>query len=99
MSTAGSVQYRGGYNLLLFDYPHGTHDIPTCIMISPTVLKLQKMISPTAGFSLGRLHMGADLYPHMGGQVQGDKALIGGTHEGEHRPYGGDLTLIDYIAN
>ena len=35
-----------------------------------------------------------------GGQVQGDKALIGGgTHEGGHRPYGGDLTLIDYIIN
>ena len=28
--------------------------------------------------------------PHMGGQVQGDKALmVGGTHEGEHRLYGG----------
>ena len=25
--------------------------------------------------------------PHMGGQVQGDKAFIGGTHEGGHRPY------------
>ena len=24
-----------------------------------------------------------------GGQVQGDKALIGGTHERGHRPYGG----------
>ena len=46
----------------------------------------------------------------MGGQVQGDKALMGGTHEGGlmrgglmrggHRPYGGgDLTLIDYIIN
>ena len=23
----------------------------------------------------------------------------GGTHEGGHRPYGGDLTLIDYIIN
>ena len=23
-----------------------------------------------------------------GGQVQGDKALMGGTHEGGHRPYG-----------
>ena len=32
-------------------------------------------------------------------QVQGDKSLIGGTQEGEHRPYGGDLTLIDYIIN
>ena len=31
----------------------------------------------------------------------GDKALMGGTHEGGHRPYGGgdDLTLIDYIIN
>ena len=46
----------------------------------------------TSGFSLGRLHM-------RGGQVQGDKALMGGTHEGGHRPYGGDLTLIDYIIN
>ena len=33
------------------------------------------------------------------GQVQGDKALMGGTNEGGHRPYGGDLTLIDYIIN
>ena len=31
--------------------------------------------------------------------MKGDKALIGGTHEGEDRPYGGDLTLIDYIIN
>ena len=30
--------------------------------------------------SLGRLH--------MGGQVQGDKASMGGTHEGGHRPWG-----------
>ena len=42
--------------------------------------------------SLGRLHMGER-------QVQGDKALIGGTHKGGHRPYGGDLTLIDYTIN
>ena len=34
-----------------------------------------------------------------GAQVKGDKALMGGTHEGGHRPYGGDLTLIDYIIN
>ena len=38
----------------------------------------------STGFSLGRLHMGGG-----GGQVQGDKALMGGTHEGGHRPYGG----------
>ena len=25
----------------------------------------------------------------------GDKALMGGTHEGEHRPYWGHLTLTD----
>ena len=43
------------------------------------------------GFSLGRLHMG-------GGQVLGDKVLMGGTREGGHRPYGG-LTLIDNIIN
>ena len=34
-----------------------------------------------------------------GGQVQGDKALMGGTHEGGHRPYAGGLTLTDYIIN
>ena len=34
MSTVEGVQYRGGKNLLLFEYPmvlntpHGTHDIP-----------------------------------------------------------------------
>ena len=38
----GVVQYRGG-NLLLFEYPHGTHDIPsTCIMKSPTVLNTSR---------------------------------------------------------
>ena len=33
--------------------------------------------------------------------MQEDNALMGGggTHEGEHRPYGGDLILIDYIIN
>ena len=42
------------------------------------------------GFSLGRFHMGGgDLSPHIGGQVPGDKTLMGGTHEGGHRPYGG----------
>ena len=46
------------------------------------VLKISIITSPTTtGFSLGCLH--------MGGQVQGDKALMGGTHEGGHRPYGG----------
>ena len=36
--------------------------------------------------------------PHMGGKCRG-QSVNGGTHEGEHRPYGGDLTLIDYIIN
>ena len=41
-----------------------------------------------------------DLSPQYGGQVQGEKLLMGdGTHEGGHRPYGGDLTLMDYIIN
>ena len=53
------------------------------------------------GFSLGRLHMG-DLYPPppiWGVQVQRDKVLMGGTHEGDIDLMGGDLTLIDYIIN
>ena len=33
------------------------------------------------------------------GTSAGDKALMGRTHDGGHRPYGGDLTLIDYIIN
>ena len=31
--------------------------------------------------------------------MQGDKALMGGTHEGDIDLMGGDLTLIDYIIN
>ena len=51
MSTVG-VFNTVGENLLLFVYPHGTehphstHDISTSIMISPMVLKLQRMVSP-----------------------------------------------------
>ena len=38
--------------------------------------------------------------PNMGGGASaGDKVLMGGTHEGRHGPYGGNLTLIDYIIN
>ena len=44
-----------------------------------------------SGFSLGRLH--------MGGTSAGGQSVNVGTHEGGHRPYGGDLTLIDYIIN
>ena len=36
-----------------------------------------------------RFTHGGDLSPPCGGQVQGDKALMGGIHEGGHRPYGG----------
>ena len=44
--------------------------------------------------------MGGFVPPHMGGgQVQGNKVLMGGLMRGGHRPYGGDLTLIDYIIN
>ena len=34
--------------------------------------------------------------------MQGDKTFMGGgkgAQEGRQRPYGGDLTLIDYIIN
>ena len=40
MSTVGGVQYHGGKNLLLFEYPmvlntpYGTHDIPHGTQIS-----------------------------------------------------------------
>ena len=34
-----------------------------------------------------------------GGQVQRNKVLMGETHEGGQRPYGGDLTFIDHIIN
>ena len=37
----------------------------------------------TSGFSLGRLHMGGFVTPYGGGQVQGDKALMGGLMRGD----------------
>ena len=40
------------------------------------------------GFSLDRLDMRGG-----GGQVQGDKALMGGTPEGGRKPYGGEPNL------
>ena len=48
-----------------------------------------------SGFSLGRLHIGGG----GGGTSAGGQSVNGGTHEGGHRPYRGDLTLIDYIIN
>ena len=53
------------------------------------------------GFSLGRLHMGRLLPPYGGGggASAGDKALLERLMRRGHRPYGRDLTLIDYIIN
>ena len=47
--------------------------------------------TPFAGFSLGRLHMGGSVPPpHMGGgQVQADKALMGGLIRGDIDLMGG----------
>ena len=52
-------------------------------------MKRNPLEQKEAGFSLGRLHMGGICPPPYGGQVQGDKVLMGGTHKGGHRPYGG----------
>ena len=38
-------------------------------------------------------------FPPYGGTSVGGQSINGGTHEGGHRPYGGDLTLINYIIN
>ena len=35
--------------------------------------------------------------PIWGGQVQGDKVLMGRTHEGGHRPYGGGGPNFDRL--
>ena len=45
--------------------------------------------------------MGRDLSPppYGWGTNAGGQSINGGTHKGGHRPYGGDLTLIDYIIN
>ena len=63
------------------------------------VIKLMVKLHPgmhIPGFSLGRLHMG-DLSPPYGSA--GGQSINGGTHEGGHGRYGGDLILIDYIIN
>ena len=46
-------------------------------------------------------HRGGFVPPHMGGggTSAGGQSVNRGTREGGHRPYGGDLTLIDYIIN
>ena len=43
--------------------------------------------------------MGGFVPLHMGGQVQGDKALMGGLMRGDIDLMEGDLTLIGYIIN
>ena len=60
---------------------------------------MSKFISHCRVFPRPFTHGGGICPPHMEGQVQGDKALMEGTHEGGHRPYGGGLTLTDYIIN
>ena len=43
--------------------------------------------------------MGGFVPPHVGATSAGGQSVNGGgSHEGGHRPYGGDLTLIDYIT-
>ena len=42
-----------------------------------------------SGFSIGRLRMRGICPPHMGGQVQGDKALMGGLMSGDTDLMGG----------
>ena len=37
--------------------------------------------------------------PPCGGTSARGQSVNGGTHEGGHKPYQGDLTLIDYIIN
>ena len=45
----------------------------------------------TTEFSLGRLHIGRLVPPHIGGggTSAGGQSVNGGIHEGGHRPYGG----------
>ena len=52
-----------------------------CVPIFGVKEEASSVNDHSSGFSLG-------CYT-WGGQVQGDKALMGGTHEGGHRPYGG----------
>ena len=60
-----------------------------------TILKLNtqnlRITNYTTGFSLGLDDMEGDLSPPIwGGQVRGDKAVIGGTDGEGHILYGGD---------
>ena len=55
-------------------------------------------VPQSSGFSLDLLDMGV-LSPAIWGESAWVQSVNGGTHEGEHRRYGEDLTLIDYIIN
>ena len=51
-----------------------------------------------SGFSLRHLHVGGGgICPPM--TSAGGQSVNGGTHDGGHRPYGGDLNFIDYIIH
>ena len=43
--------------------------------------------------------MGGFVPPYVGTSAGGQSVNGRGSHEGGHIPYGGDLTLIDYIIN
>ena len=61
------------------------------------LIEVEQLVSPLCRvFPRPFTHGG--ICPPYGGTSAGAKALIGGTHEGGHRPYG-DLTLIDYTIN
>ena len=68
----------------------------TCdfVCVSGHFLPITSRVSPRP-FTHGR-----DLSPPIWGETSaGGQSVNGGTHEGGHRPYGGDLTLIDHIIN
>ena len=77
MSTVEGVQYRGGKSLLLSEYPTVLNTpmvlmiSSTCIMIPPTVLKFQRMVSP---HGTEHPHGTHDIPPRV--QYRGGKSLL-----------------------
>ena len=66
------------------------------------MLVASRKTTARSGFSLGRLHMEGICLPPpppYGGQVKGNKALMGGLMRGDIDLMEGDLTSIDYIIN
>ena len=60
------------------------------IILHGKIKKSERALKGEAGFSLGRLHMGGMCPLHMGGgQVQGDKALMGELMRGDIDLMGG----------